>query len=97
MPKQNKKYRLVIDLRNINAHTVSKTFKNENIEDVIKTTDPTDVLITFDIKDGYYHIPLHNDYKQYFAFKWKDQCYIWNVLCFGWSLSPYYFCKIIRF
>ena len=96
VPKPNKKYRLVIDLRNVNAHTVSKTFKNESIEDVIKATDPTDVFITFDIKDGYYHIPLHNDYKQYFAFKWKDQCYIWNVLCFGWSLSPYYFCKIIR-
>ena len=28
--------------------------------------------------------------------KWKGRFYVWNVLCFGLSISPYYFYKILR-
>ena len=95
VPKQ-KTFRLVTDLRVINAHSQTKTFRNENIDDVVEAVKPDDLLVTFDIKDGFFNIPLRKEDSKYFAFKWKNNVYCWNVLCFGWSLSPYYFCKIIR-
>lgn len=96
VPKPNKKLRLVTDLRTINSHSAKKSFKNENIDDVIQTVKPDDLFVTFDIKDGFYNIPLRKEDSKFFSFKWKNVTYCWNVLCFGWSLSPYFFCKIIR-
>ena len=97
VPKKGKnKFRLVTDLRVINDHSEKKTFRNESIDDVIVAVKPNDLLITFDIKDGFFNVPLRKDHSKYFAFRWKNNIYKWNVLCFGWSLSPYYFCKIVR-
>ena len=95
VPKR-KSFRLVTDLRVINSYTQSKTFRNENIDDVVEAVRSDDLLVTFDIKDGFFNIPLKKEDSKYFAFQWKNNFYCWNVLCFGWSLSPYYFCKIVR-
>ena len=97
VPKKGKNtFRLVTDLRIINEYSEKKTFRNESIDDVIEVVQPNDLLITFDIKDGFFNVPIRKDHSKYFAFRWKNKVYKWNVLCFGWSLSPYYFCKIVR-
>ena len=95
VPKR-KSFRLVTDLRVINSHTRTNTFRNENIDDVLETVTPNDHLITFDIEDGFFNIRLRPDHSKYLAFKWKNNVYCWNVLPFGWSSSPFYFCKIVR-
>ena len=99
VPKKGKnKSRLVTNLRIFNDHSEKKTFRNESrpIDGVIVAVKPNDLLITFDMKDGFFNVPLRRDHSKYFAFRMKNNIYTWNVLCFGWSLSPYYFCKIVR-
>ena len=55
-----------------------------------------DILMTVDIKDGFHHVQLHADSQTYFGMFWKDQFYVWCVLCFGIAIAPYYFHKVIR-
>lgn len=95
VPKRNS-FRLVTDLRFINSYTKTRSFRNENIEDVLEAIKPSDNLVTFDIEDGFFNIRTRPEHSKYLAFKWKNNTYRWNVLPFGWCSSPYFFCKIVR-
>ena len=45
---------------------------------------------------GFYHFPIHPDYRTYLGFRYGGRWYVWCRLPFGWSGSPYYFHKCIR-
>merc|ERR1711879_269153 len=47
-------------------------------------------------KDGFHHIPVHEDYRSFLGFEWKNKYYVWNVLPFGLNISPYFFNKTVR-
>ena len=96
MVPKRKSFRLVTDLRTINQHSLVKTFRNENIDDVLEAVNPTDQLVTFDIEDGFFNVRIRPEHSKYLAFRWKNNVYYWNVLPFGWSSSPFHFCKIVR-
>lgn len=95
IPKR-KSFRLVTDLRFINQHTKTLSFSSENIDDVLEAVLPTDLLVTFDIQDGFFNVSLRPEHSKFLSFRWRNNVYSWNVLPFGWCSSPYYFCKIVR-
>ena len=94
--KGEKKYRLIHDLREVNEHCQSSSFVYEDIRAVKKCVKKGDKLVTLDLKNGFHHIPIHPEYKDYFGFNWNDQFYRWNVLPFGWCNSPYFFGKTLK-
>ena len=96
VPKANGKLRLVIDLRIINEHIHLKKFVYEDINTVLDVVKPKDSLITLDIKNSFFHIPLNNKYYKYVSFTWKGKYYSWLVLPFGLCSSPYYWSKCNR-
>ena len=55
-----------------------------------------DTLFTIDLQDGFHHVKLHPDFTKYLGFYWRGKFYEWQVLCFGVSIAPYYFHKLIR-
>ena len=96
VPKKSGDFRLIVDLRFLNEQCDVPKFSNENIKSVCDIIETDDDLITVDLKNGFYHIGIQSEYKQYLGIKWKDNYYIWNVLPFGLSASPYFFHKILR-
>lgn len=94
--KKSGKYRLIVDLRQLNSHLLAAPFQNEDIKAVASVIQPNDLMISVDLKDGFYHVPLHPKYRTYLGVEWKRKFYVWNVLCFGLSISPYYFYKVLR-
>ena len=96
VPKRNNKFRLVADLRHINSHVISKNFKYDSILSVTESIKPQDKLITVDIKDGFYHIPVSEQSQKYLAFTFEGQKYKWCRLPFGCCVSPYFFCKTLK-
>ena len=96
VPKKNNKFRLVADLRHINSHICTKNFKYDNISSITETIRSKDKLVTIDIKDGFYHIPVSEQSQQYLGFSFEGQKYKWCRLPFGCSVSPYFFCKTLR-
>ena len=95
VPKKNG-FRLVTDLRHLNKYITPPSFVYESIEDVLKITDVNDYIVTWDLEQGFHHIPVHKEYSDYLCFKWKNCFYKWTVTPFGGNFSPYYFCKTIR-
>lgn len=96
VPKKNKTFRLICDLRHVNNYCVPPKFKYEDIDSVIQCVKPKDYMITTDLKDGFHHVPVHSDHRKYLGFKYRNCYYQWTVLPFGHNCSPYIFTKILR-
>ncbi len=96
VPKKGGKERLITDLRVLNKYCRAPKFNNEDIRVAQEYIQYNDVLATIDLQDGFYHISIRPEDRQYLGFKWQGTYYQWKVLPFGLSLSPWYFAKIIR-
>lgn len=53
-------------------------------------------MAKIDLKDAYFLIKTHDDYKKYLRFQWGEQIYEFNVLPFGLSTAPYVFTKLMK-
>ena len=80
----------------MNSYCNPPKFAYEDIDSVIDVTDYCDYMVTWDIKDGFFHIPLKRDVIDFLGFEFDGQFYGWLVLPFWANFSPYYFCKILR-
>ena len=96
VPKKNGRFRLIIDLWEVNNHLKPPKFVYEDIKQVIDIVKPKDKIITLDIKNGFYHIKVAPECSTYLGFTWRGRFYTWMVLPFGLNISPYYFCKTTR-
>jgi hypothetical protein len=96
VPKKGGKLRLIINLRPLNRHIRLSSFRNEDIRTKIDLINYGDQLCTIDLRDYFYHVPVHPTSRKYLGFMFENTCYHWNVLPFGLNLSPYYCAKVIR-
>ena len=96
VPKKNNKLHLVTDCRPVNEHIECPSFSQEGITAVSENLQEGDTLLTLDVKDGFHHIPLNASFQTYIGIAWRGKFYVWCVLCFGVSIAPYYFNKVIR-
>ena len=95
VPKKNGKNRLVLDGHYVNSYMDTPKFKQEGIEAVSQLIQEDDDLITADIKDGFHHVKVHISSQTYSGMCWRNKLYVWRVLPFGASCSPYFFNKIL--
>ena len=96
VPKKGNKWRLIVDLRELNSNINCPYFKNEGIDTVCDYLESGDNFVTFDLKDGFQHIPVNDNFKTFLGFQWRNKYYVWNVLPFGLNVSPWFFNKVIR-
>ena len=96
VPKKGGKFRLIVDLRLINDSCEVPKCQYEDITTVTQYIKPNDYLVSLDIKNGYHHIPVAPEFQQYLGISFRNRFYVWQVLPFGLSSSPYFFCKAIR-
>ena len=47
-----------------------------------------------DHKNGYQHVPIHEDSWKFFGVLWKGIYYVFAVLPFGWKSSPFIYHSI---
>ena len=97
VPKKGKnKWRLITDLRILNTFVSPPKFTNEGIHEAQGLIEQNDDIITIDLKDGFYHIPVAHEHRKFLCFVWRGVTYQWCKLCFGLNASPYFFAKTIR-
>ena len=94
--KKNGKLRFITDLRPLNEYIQDKPFKYEGIEAVKEEIKFNDRLVTYDLKDGFFHIPVNSEFYKYLGIQWNHKFYVWTVLPFGLKCSPYFFYKVLR-
>jgi len=95
--KKNGNYRPVINLRKLyNEFVEYHHFKMETLETVLNGIQRNSYFTSCDMTDAYFSIPIHNDYKKYPKFIWKNQLYHFNCLCFGIVSAPSVFTEVLK-
>ena len=61
----------MLDLRSVNKYLNITKFRYENLSTVVDIIDQDDFFVTFDLKNGYHHIPLAEEHQKYLGFAWE--------------------------
>lgn len=97
VPKKGpKRFRLVIDMRSLNAFLPSRTFKYEGLGAIIRMLGRGWWMASWDLRDGYHHISMAPQAQAYLGFQALGELYTYQVLPFGASISPWVFTKAMR-
>ena len=91
-----KKPRLICDARFSNLWQSAPRFAFDKLLDLTRAARDGDLLTVWDHKSGYFHVRLHPDTQQYFGFEFEGFYYVYTVLPFGWSASPFVYQTLSR-
>ena len=98
---EGEKLRLVLDLRHVNRYLKMQKFKYENLHTVAELFEKDFFFGTFDLKSGYHHVEIAEEFRTYLGFAWTHEdgitrFYRFLVLPFGLATACYVFTKLLR-
>ncbi|CAF2122901.1 unnamed protein product, partial [Rotaria magnacalcarata] len=94
--KKDNSYRFVVDYKRLNAITIKDSFPLPNMEDtILKLGKGFSYFSKFDLKSGFYQIPINEADKMKTAFITPFGLYQFNVLPMGLRNSPPTFQKVM--
>lgn len=96
IPKADKSYRFILNLKKLNEYIVPPHFKLDNYKSVKDLISKNVYMATLDLKDAYYMVPIDPDHKKYIRFQFQDKLYEFNCLPMGLATAPYMFTKLLK-
>ena len=97
---QPSKKRLVLDCSFLNTFVVVPPFKMDDVKTGLSFFKKEAYMIGFDLKDGYHHIAIHEEFRDYLGFSFLREGKVtyarFVVAPFGLRDVPYLFTKILR-
>ena len=95
------KKHLILDLRYVNMHLCKDKIKSDYwkcFENYLQANKG--YLFKFDLKNGYHHIDIFDSHQTYLGFSWHikgaTKYFVFTVLPFGLSSTPFVFTKVAR-
>jgi len=95
-PKNKTGFRLIVNMRRVNKTLTPMSFKMEGLGTVLQLIRPGDVLMKWDLREGYFHVGLNERASRMCGIQWQGRFYRYTTLPFGCSLSPITFTKVVR-
>jgi hypothetical protein len=92
VPKKSRERWLIIDLSRLNRFLLVPRFKMETTRSVATAIRPKDL----DLRDAYFHIPMHPDYQHFLRFCHEGRVYQFQALPFGLVSAPLIFTTGIK-
>ena len=96
VPKKTGDLRPILNLKPINGQVRVDKFKMETLARVITAIQPGCWMAAIDLKDAYFHVPIHPSDQKYLRFRIENRSYQYQVLPFGLSTSPRTFTKVLQ-
>ena len=96
VPKKTGDLRPVIDLKMLNKFLKPKPFKMETAQSVRRAMKKGMWVFSIDLKDAYFHIPIHPASRKYLRICLDQEVYQFRALPFGISSAPWLFTKIFK-
>ena len=93
--KKTGKWRPIIDLKRLNKFLLVPKFKMESIQTVWDTLIPNNYTFSLDLKDAYFHIPVHPADRKYFRIYFGGLVFQFRALPFGLKSAPLVFTKVM--
>ena len=53
-------------------------------------------MVSIDLKDAYYSVPIHKDYQKYLKFQWRGKLYHYTCFPNGLAICPRKFTKLLK-
>ena len=95
-PKPDNTYRFIINLKKLNKFIHKEHFKLEDLKTATKLVFPGDFMISIDLKDAYFLVPMDTKCQKFLTFKFQKKHYQFVCLPFGLCTSPYVFTKLLK-
>lgn len=96
VPKPDGSSRFILNLKELNQFIEPVHFKLEDGRTAARLLFQNCVMATLDLKDAYYMIPIHKDYRKYLRFFCNSQLFEFTCLPFGLCTAPYVFTKLMK-
>ena len=96
IPKSNGGFRMIINLKPINKFIKHIHFKMENLSILRDLVQRGDYFTKIDLTDAYLSVPLRNSDRKYVQFSWNGKFFQFRTLCFGLSIAPWAFTKLLK-
>lgn len=77
-------WRLISDLRQLNTYVLHYKKKAPGLSCILPMIRRNDLLSVFDVKDGYFNVPIHPEHRCYFRFRVGRVTYQLNRLPMGY-------------
>ncbi|MGL5405358.1 MAG: reverse transcriptase domain-containing protein, partial [Propionibacteriaceae bacterium] len=87
-------WRPVIDLSPLNRFVRTTRFTMESARSVLDSIRGNDFMLSVDLKDAYFQIPIHQSSRKYLRFIFDGTVYQFRALCFGLSTAPQVFTRV---
>ena len=94
-PKVTGSWRPVIDLSRLNHFVKVSHFRMETSLSVLQSLRPGDWMVSIDLQDVYLQVPVHPESRRYLWFCLGHQTFQFRVLCFGLSMAPQVFTRVM--
>ncbi|MES9880852.1 MAG: reverse transcriptase domain-containing protein [Sedimenticola sp.] len=89
-------WRPVIDLSRLNRFIVTPHFKMETLDTVRLLLNKGDWASSLDLRDAYFHVPIHPRSRKYLRFVFQGVVYQFRALPFGLAPAPFVFSRIVK-
>lgn len=96
VPKKSGGMRPIINLKPLNNYVETIHFKMETLQTALNLLQKGDYLVSVDLKDAYFSIPIYHQQRKYLRFLWKNQRYEFQCLPFGLKSAPRIFTKCTK-
>ena len=96
IPKKDGKMRLISDLRRLNKHVFHERMKMPTLKSILDNLQKNHLMATFDIKDGYFNVPIAEESRRFFRFIVGRKCYEMPSLPMGFVCSMRAFVHWLR-
>ena len=87
---------MILNLKEFNSSVEYHKFKMETFESAIKLVTQDCFMASIDIKDAYYCVPIHEQYKKYLKFTWGEKLYQFACLPNGLACAPRKYTKMMK-
>ena len=95
VPKRSGKYRMILNLKRINAHISPVHFKMETLKSILPLLRPGDWTVSIDLKDAYHHVPIAVGSRALLGFATAGRLYRFRALPFGLKPAPRLFTRLV--
>ena len=95
IPKRSGSLRMILNMKRINLHLDKTHFRMDHLASILPSLDPVDVAISLDLRDAYFHIPIHQRSRDLLGFAFLGKVYRYRALPFGLRPAPRIFTRIV--
>lgn len=94
--KKDGTYRIILNLKELNKIIEYHHFKMDSLKTAVNLVTKNCFLASVDLKDAYYSVPIHWNYRKYLRFEWNGKLYQYTCFPNGLAPAPRIFTKLLK-